>query len=1330
MSLFSQQVKSNSDYSFTENIGQIVDQDGKENKAVKYLFHSNGLNVQIKNEGFSYDVYEIQKIKKKKSKQKKNEFAAVDKNKPEFDLKYQFHRVDIDFVGANQAPQIVAEGKSEDYDNYYNIPNKPNGVEKVYRYQKITYKNLYPNVDLVFFKPNDTLKPVEYNFIVKPGGKISDIQLKFKGAKTILKDGKLSMNLRFGEMQENIPHSWEEEGNLKKSINIGFKDLGNGVFGFNADEDISDKIVVIDPVPTRIWSTDNSNAGGNLWGGFKVLTGKNNKVYTLDERQAKYLVTTDEYVQYISGVQVYGYISSFDENGTKLWGAYLGNHHVAQDYSNDFRDFNIDSENNLIIIGSARDDNFGNNNITTPGAFQEHSTINNNNFYPITKNDAFIMKLNNSGQKIWGTYYGGNEYDIFNTVEVDSSDNLILSGRTFSTNLISNIIQNVINGKNDGYFISKFSKDGQLLNSYLFPINSSYDGDLYTSIDKNDNVYLATSMVKTFTGNVIGSPNTHQTGIIGSTNAFLLKIDKNFNYIWGTYFGGNNRYGILYNQDGGRTDIKEVTCDELGNIIIAGSTSAIEKIATPGTHMENISNDWVDMYIAKFSIDGKQIWGTYYGDANVNTSGDDNLFCMDVNENNDIFVGGYTVSKNNITTPDGYIPNFDFYNQGFFSKFNSTGNQVWGSYYKRPIISIHSRNNFVYTFTTYDVAKFYDCGRAINYSSNSPICIGKDIILKASGGTNYLWTGPNGFSSAQQNPTVPNATAINAGIYSCVISGTGGCDGTFTVDVKVEDKTAPIPNIANLPTITGNCKTIITTIPTANDNCMGNIIATTTNPLQYTTPGNYIIVWNYDDGNGNISTQNQNIIITSELLPTANPTQNFCKINQPKISNLVVTGTDIKWYDASGNILNTTTLLVDGTKYYATQTLNGCESAKTEIAVTVNDPNPPTGNNLQDFCSAQLPKVSDLVATGQNIRWYDNLGTLIPASTLLLDGKTYYGTQTINSCESTQKIAVTVTINNGGIPANNYTTAFCNDTTATTKNINLHDYKGNLVANPSDYLFDFFDSNNQVVPNPVSVDVAIGINVFNVKVYNSLGCLVFVKLSLTLSPKPILNLLQEDEFCDGQSVDLDAGSGFSSYEWTKDNNPTIIFDRRIFPVSQVGKYTVRVTNVFNCESTASINVTKAVIAAITGVQIVNSTATILLSNSGNFEYSLDNVTWQDSNIFPNLPNGNYTVFVRTKLGCIIGSANFSIFSVSNAFTPDGDGINDTWKIAGLENYPNSEVQVYDRFGNMVLQKIINGTFEWNGSFNARKLPTGNYWYVVKVSDGRLLNGWVLLKNRN
>ena len=845
-----------------------------------------------------------------------------------------------------------------------------------------------------------------------------------------------------------------------------------------------------------------------------------------------------------------------------------------------------------------------------------------------------------------------------------------------------------------GYFIEKYSENGNLLSRNIFDNQRFYN----VTVDSNNNLIVAAKQ---------NCSSTNIVDIDPSPNIHLLTC------------GTNNPFYILWlDSDGNFIDVKEfLQIDQMveayPNDLFIDSSNHLHVSGRFSSMAHNVSFD---------SNPGNGI--NYL----VRQGGHDDAFTVELDENRNFVksfkLGSYPLgnsykSRINVMAEDANA----FYYVGDFrwkANFNPQGSpyQLLNTINKNTINS----DGFL--------LKVSKCQTSPLVSSDPTVCPNSVIELRASGGTSYLWTGPNGFMSNQQNPIIQNATSVNAGTYVCTITGSGGCDGNYSVTIKVEDKTAPIPNLSTLPTITGNCKTIITTIPTATDNCMGNIIATTTNPLQYTTPGNYIIVWNYNDGNGNVSTQNQNITITSEPLPTANSTQSFCKINQPKISDLVVTGTAINYYNASGNSLNLNTLLADATKYYATQTLNGCESAKTEITVAVNDPNPPTGNNFQDFCSAQFPKISDLVATGQNIRWYDHLGTFIPASTLLSDGKTYYGTQTINGCESTQKIAVTVTINNGGIPANDYTTAFCNDTTATTKNINLNDYKGNLVANPSDYSFDFYYANNQMVPNPASENLSIGENIFNVKVYNSLGCQIYVKLKLTLNQKPILNLPPTDEFCNGKSVDLNAGSGFSSYEWTKDDDPTIIFGKQIFPVSEAGKYTVKVTNVFLCENSASIIVTESVIATITGVQIVNSTATILLSNSGNFEYSLDNLAWQDSNIFSNLPNGNYTVFVRTKLGCVIGSANFSIFSVANVFTPDADGINDTWKIDGLENYPNSEVQVYDRFGNMVLQKIINGTFEWNGTNNSRKLPTGNYWYVVKVSDGRLLNGWVLLKNRN
>mgnify|MGYP003692754783 FL=1 len=141
ISFFAQ--KKNHDFSFYENKGQIVDQNGKANPDVKYLLNSPGLNVQIKKNGFSYDVYEIETKQLKKKKSKENTILDQRKKSSDKEIKYKYHRIDIDFVDSKNNPEIIAEGKSDDYENYYNLPDKKEGVSFVHRYRKVTYKNIY-----------------------------------------------------------------------------------------------------------------------------------------------------------------------------------------------------------------------------------------------------------------------------------------------------------------------------------------------------------------------------------------------------------------------------------------------------------------------------------------------------------------------------------------------------------------------------------------------------------------------------------------------------------------------------------------------------------------------------------------------------------------------------------------------------------------------------------------------------------------------------------------------------------------------------------------------------------------------------------------------------------------------------------------------------------------------------------------------------------------------------------------------------------------------------------------------------------------------------------
>ncbi len=146
--------------------------------------------------------------------------------------------------------------------------------------------------------------------------------------------------------------------------------------------------------------------------------------------------------------------------------------------------------------------------------------------------------------------------------------------------------------------------------------------------------------------------------------------------------------------------------------------------------------------------------------------------------------------------------------------------------------------------------------------------------------------------------------------------------------------------------------------------------------------------------------------VNSTINPTASSPQTFC--NGAKVSNLIATGTSLKWYTApsGGTALATNTLLSSGT-YYVSQKLNTCESLRVAVTVIVNVTSPPTATTLT-LCNGS--KVSDLSISGTSIKWYSSLiGGAALASTVTLLTKTYYASQTLNGCEGT-RTAIPVTI--------------------------------------------------------------------------------------------------------------------------------------------------------------------------------------------------------------------------------------------------------------------------------------------------------------------------------
>lgn len=1325
----------NQSIGFRENKGQIIDQNGKSNSEVKYLLNSRGLNVQLRQTGFSYDVYEIKKKPIKHHHQEKRTLASLknnDKTAPNYTLEYIFHRIDIDFVNANTNAELIKEKVSSDYDNYYNMANKPEGVTKVHQYKQITYKNIYPNIDVIFSIPKDSLKTVEYNFVIHPTGNIKDIQMEFSGIPTELNNQKLLLKTRFGKMEETLPASWTENGEKKKSINVAYTKVKRNVFGFKTANNISDKTVIIDPVPIRLWGTYYGGEGVEY--SFDITTDKNNYIYIAGATGSSTNIATSG----TSTSQLNGNLNLFfaklDPDGKRIWGTYfyhdngLNNHDVF---------IKTDSQSNLLFTTKE----LFNSNAATAGAFQE---IKNKYF------DVILGKLNPAGLKDWVTYYGGSDNEEPNAITIDKLDNVYIAGETFSSDKLSSIssFQETKGGVGLDGFIAKFSPTGNRLwgtyyggegNDSFFSLNISENNFLYAVGTQNSR-------------NNIASTGVYQETTDGNMGGMIVKFNLEGQRIWGTYVCNNSF--VYYSKLQGN------------NLNIIGTTFNKTSIATPKTLFENYlltntynldKNPPEDGFIVSFNIETqRKNWGTYFPSE---------ILGIDINKNGETYISGSTDLKDLIATQNSFLSvNNNSSLKSFIVKLNNLGQRVWGTYYggnsSEQWGQIHIDNNqFLYLYgltgsttgiaspgaqqtslssNNYDtfLAKFKDCSSIATLSNNSPICGGNTLELKASGGTNYNWTGPNGFSSTLQNPIIPNTSIANSGLYSCAITGTGDCDSTLTTDVIIGDTNPPVPNIIQLPTINGDCSTTIP-IPSATDSCDGLILATTTNQITNLPQGTHTIVWKYTDSNNNSATQNQIVNISNQSITSVSSPQNFCIQQNATLNNISITGQNIKWYDAltNGNYLANTSLLQNGITYFASQSVNGCESYRIPVKINIHNTSSPSVNSNQSFCASQNPTLSSIAITGTAIKWYDADENSLINTTPLENNQLYYATQTINNCESSSKSTITVSLIRK-LPSSNYDKSFCDNFNNTTELINLNDYNSNLIVNPNDYSFNYYTTlsgaENELstarITNPNNYNITLGENKIYVRINSNTPCYAIAELKLSLFSKP--NILINDlmPICENSSITINAGTNFTNYLWsTGATSPSVI-------IANPGDYSILVSkdySTISCSATKNFSVKKSTIAKITSIETKdwtdsNNNIIVYTTGTGDYEYSLDGIQYQNNNEFSNLVNGKYTVSVRDKNGCGTVTDEVYLLMYPKFFTPNGDGFNDTWKIKFSDNENDIVIKIFDRYGKLIKELSQNNS--WDGTYIGNQLPADDYWFtVIRPSTNSEYKGHFSLK---
>ncbi|MGB3608062.1 MAG: choice-of-anchor L domain-containing protein [Psychroserpens sp.] len=205
------------------------------------------------------------------------------------------------------------------------------------------------------------------------------------------------------------------------------------------------------------------------------------------------------------------------------------------------------------------------------------------------------------------------------------------------------------------------------------------------------------------------------------------------------------------------------------------------------------------------------------------------------------------------------------------------------------------------------------------------------------------------------------------------------------------------------------------------------------------------------------------------------------------------------------------------------------------------------------------------------------------------------------------------------------------------------------------------------------------------------------------------------------------------YEWLFNGTMTSV-NTLFFEANEPGIYTVIVTDPNGCSSSRMLTVLPSDGATIEDITVsegtFNNTVTIQVSGDNTYEFALDDPEgpYQNSNTFSNVAPGFHTVFVRDIEQCTLVDKVISVLGFPKFFTPNGDPFNERWQVYGVNSEFNQgiTISIFNRRGKLITQ-FDNESAGWDGTLNGQALPSDDYWFTVKLIDGRTFTGHFALR---
>ena len=371
-----------------------------------------------------------------------------------------------------------------------------------------------------------------------------------------------------------------------------------------------------------------------------------------------------------------------------------------------------------------------------------------------------------------------------------------------------------------------------------------------------------------------------------------------------------------------------------------------------------------------------------------------------------------------------------------------------------------------------------------------------------------------------------------------------------------------------------------------------------------------------------------------------------------------------------------------------------------------------------------------------DIYYFDNPGFNFPALpknwTYTTPTRVYILVASRNGCTNATgfldfKIGTKITVNN-------IETAVCDNERDGKTNIKISDYLPFTTSGTQYFYYNSLQKAQEATVGTTTPDNQEITNdtTFYIRTENPGFCPNIFELQIIFNQPNVSTTLKDKVICKNTTTVVDAGTGFTYYKWSNGTEGATLQTATY----GVGTHSVELTSTNGCVYMQSFTISEAVDPVIDSVIEQGNSITVNVSGgTAPYEYSLDQINWQTSNMFYNLRYGIQKVYVRDAYVCTPVEYEFTIINIINAITPNGDGLNDFLDYSDLRVKKEVKILIFDRFGKKIFSNENSTSYIWDGTENGRQLPSGSYWYVLEWTEPDTntkvtYKNWIILKNRN